>query len=73
MIISKPHVQDACGGPIPKLKYCQYNIAIHWKKFWKSIEDHRMEIVWNFIGNRMDCSYPYTMEIYNYDGYSMKI
>jgi hypothetical protein len=24
----------------------------------KSIEDHRMEIAWTFIGNRMDFDYP---------------
>jgi hypothetical protein len=24
----------------------------------KSIEGHRMEIVWTFIGNRMDFGYP---------------
>jgi hypothetical protein len=30
----------------------------HWKKFWKSIEGHRMEIIWTFIGNRMDFDYP---------------
>jgi hypothetical protein len=34
-------------------------IFIHWKKFWKSIEGHRMEIVWTFIGNRMDFDYPW--------------
>jgi hypothetical protein len=30
----------------------------HWKNFWKSIEAHGMEIVWTFIGNRMDFGYP---------------
>jgi hypothetical protein len=32
-------------------------IINHWKKFWKSIEGHRMEIVWTFIGNRVDFGY----------------
>jgi hypothetical protein len=31
---------------------------IHWKKFCKSIEGLRMEIVWTFIGNKMDFGYP---------------
>jgi hypothetical protein len=30
----------------------------HWKNFFKSIEGHRMVIVWTFIGNRMDFGYP---------------
>jgi hypothetical protein len=28
------------------------------EKNLKSIEDHRMEIVWTFIGNKMDFDFP---------------
>ena len=30
----------------------------HWKKFWKTIEGHKMEIVLTFIGNRIYFGYP---------------
>jgi hypothetical protein len=36
----------------------QDHSSVHWKKKWKSIEGHRMEIAWTFIGNRMDFGYP---------------
>jgi hypothetical protein len=38
--------------------YGIYHVDGHWKTFLKSIEGHRMEIVWTFIGNRMDFGYP---------------
>ena len=45
------------GGISPKPGQLHLNSLIHWKKIWKSIEGHRMEIVWTFIGNRMDFGY----------------